>query len=107
MANHPFDIKARTGFPGLDAALLGVRLGDNVVFQIDDIEAYRLLARKYVTSALEDGYQVIYFRFASHSDLLADIHPQSEESRTVHMQSDAAFKTNSEPNQNTLHNYMQ
>lgn len=65
-----FDIKARTGFPGLDSALLNVRLGDNVVYQIDSMESYQLLVRKYVVSTWEDGFPVVYFRFASHAHLL-------------------------------------
>ena len=32
---------ASTGLPGLDEVLNGLRLGDNVVWQVDEIEDYR------------------------------------------------------------------
>lgn len=72
-----FDIKAHTGYPGLDAALLHVRLGDNVVFQIDSVATYRKVVRKYVESAWLDDRQVIYFRFACHDSLLEGINPDT------------------------------
>lgn len=73
--NQAFEIRIRTGFPGLDHALMNVRLGDNVVFQIDSIEHYQLLTRKFVDRAWQDGYPVVYFRFAAHPDLLEQMSP--------------------------------
>ncbi len=59
-----------TGLPGLDYILKGVLAGDNIVWQIDNIEDYAELVRPYCADALRQGHRVIYFRFASHDPLL-------------------------------------
>lgn len=59
-----------TGIRGLDAVITGLRLGDNVVWQIDNISDYIDLVRPFVAQALKDGKKVIYMRFASHQELI-------------------------------------
>jgi hypothetical protein len=59
-----------TGIKGLDAVITGLRLGDNVVWQIDDIEDYIDLVKPFVKQALKDKKKVIYMRFAGHKELL-------------------------------------
>lgn len=59
-----------TGIKGLDDILTGLRLGDNVVWQIDDINDYIDLVEPFVKQALAEKKKVIYMRFASHSELL-------------------------------------
>ncbi|MFH1046101.1 MAG: PEP/pyruvate-binding domain-containing protein [Candidatus Omnitrophota bacterium] len=59
-----------TGMKGLDEILTGLRAGDNVVWQIDDIEVYADLVEPFVEQALKDKKKVIYMRFASHQELL-------------------------------------
>jgi hypothetical protein len=67
-----------TGIKGLDDVITGLRAGDNVVWQIDDIEDYIDLVNPFVRQALEEKKKVIYIRFASHKELLK---PSKEISR--------------------------
>ena len=59
-----------TGIKGLNSVITGLRLGDNVVWQIDDIKDYSYLVKPFVRQALEDGKKVIYMRFSGHEELL-------------------------------------
>jgi len=43
-----------TGIKGLDDVLTGLRAGDNVVWQIDDIKDYAELTGHFVSQALKD-----------------------------------------------------
>ena len=55
-----------TGFSGLDEILDGLRLGDNVVWKVDNIDDYRYFVEPYVKQALVDKREVVYFRFGEH-----------------------------------------
>ncbi len=55
-----------TGFSGLDEILDGLRLGDNVVWKVDNIEDYRYFVEPYVKQALAEKRKVVYFRFGQH-----------------------------------------
>lgn len=59
-----------TGIEGLDNVITGLRAGDNVVWQIDDIENYIDLAKPFVRQALKEHRRVIYMRFASHKEII-------------------------------------
>ena len=59
-----------TGIKGLDEVITGLRAGDNVVWQIDDIKDYLDLVKPFVDQALKEKNKVIYIRFASHRELL-------------------------------------
>ncbi|MBP7216314.1 MAG: phosphoenolpyruvate synthase [Candidatus Omnitrophica bacterium] len=59
-----------TGIKGLDTILTGLRVGDNVVWQIDDIKDYKDLVRPFVQEALKEKKKVVYLRFALHQELL-------------------------------------
>ena len=59
-----------TGIKGLDGVVTGLRAGDNVVWQIDDINDYIDLVKPFVQEALKEDKKVIYIRFASHKELL-------------------------------------
>ncbi|MBU1864408.1 MAG: PEP/pyruvate-binding domain-containing protein [Candidatus Omnitrophica bacterium] len=59
-----------TGIKGLDNVLTGLRAGDNVVWQIDDIKDYVELVKPFVQQALKDKKKVVYMRFASHEEVL-------------------------------------
>lgn len=61
-----------TGVPGLDRVLKGLLPGDNVVWQVDDIEDYRAFVEPYYRHALASGGPLIYFRFANHEPLIPD-----------------------------------
>ena len=59
-------IQHHTGLPGLDAILTGVRLGDNVVFQVDTIDDYVRFVHPFCRGAHDQKRELIYFRFADH-----------------------------------------
>jgi len=59
-----------TGIKGLDDCITGLRAGDNVVWQIDDIKDYIDLVNPFVRNALKENKKVVYVRFASHKELL-------------------------------------
>lgn len=59
-----------SGLPGLDTALHSVRLGDNVVWQVSDIEDYKFFVIPFVKQAISDKRNIIYFRFVEHLPLL-------------------------------------
>ncbi len=60
----------RSGISALDQALQRIRLGDNVVWQIDDLEDYKFFARPFAAQAIQDGFECVYLRFAEHSPIL-------------------------------------
>ncbi|MFA6078852.1 MAG: PEP/pyruvate-binding domain-containing protein [Candidatus Omnitrophota bacterium] len=59
-----------TGIKGLDGVITGLRSGDNVVWQIDDIKDYIDLVDPFVREALKEKKKVVYMRFASHKELI-------------------------------------
>jgi hypothetical protein len=59
-----------TGLPGLDGVLNGLRLGDNVVWQIGEIEDYRHFVLPFVQNAIKEQRRILYMRFADHDPLL-------------------------------------
>lgn len=59
-----------TGVKGLDDILTGLRAGDNVVWQIDDVKDYKGFVTPLAKSAIAAGEKVIYMRFAPHKPLL-------------------------------------
>ncbi len=62
--------RVTTGFTGLDEILDGLRAGDNVVWNVDDIADYRRFVSPYVRQAREAGKKVVYMRFGRHEPLL-------------------------------------
>jgi hypothetical protein len=60
-----------TGWESLDNIIDYLRRGDNVVWQVDDIDAYRKLVSYFVNNAVTANEQVVYMRFARHAPLLA------------------------------------
>ena len=61
---------ASTGLTGLDEILNGLRLGDNVVWQVDEIEDYHHFVLPFVHNAITEGRRIVYMRFADHEPLL-------------------------------------
>ncbi|MEN6581794.1 MAG: PEP/pyruvate-binding domain-containing protein [Armatimonadota bacterium] len=59
-----------SGIGALDDVIQGLRLGDNVVFQVDDLEDYTYFVKPFVERALKDGRRVVYLRFAPHPPVL-------------------------------------
>ncbi|MDZ4184976.1 MAG: PEP/pyruvate-binding domain-containing protein, partial [Desulfuromonadales bacterium] len=73
------------GISSLDELIQGLRLGDNVVWQVDHWEAYRYFAAPFIQEALRAHRRCIYLRFAAHPPILSpqpgleiiEIDPQS------------------------------
>lgn len=59
-----------TGVQGLDRILDGLRVGDNVVWRVTDLDDYRRFVEPFVASARDNGRQIIYLRFGQHPALL-------------------------------------
>ena len=61
-----------SGIPEMDTAIDNIRLGDNVVWRVSDLEQFKLFMRPYVEQAIKDQRKIIYFWFASHEPLIED-----------------------------------
>ncbi len=61
--------KASTGVEGLDRVIHHLRLGDNVVWQVDALDDYCKFARSFVKRALQERRRMIYMRFGKHEPL--------------------------------------
>jgi pyruvate,water dikinase len=59
-----------TGLIGFDQAIDHLRLGDNVVWQVDSINDYRMMVDPFVAQAKLDGRRLIYVRFGNHPAIL-------------------------------------
>lgn len=57
----------------MDEILDYIRLGDNVVWQISDLDEFRMFAEPFARQAVRDGRNVIYIRFAQHEPVLKDL----------------------------------
>jgi hypothetical protein len=62
-----------SGIPGLDKILDHLRLGDNVVWQVDRIEDYHHFARPFAQAALDAGKRLVYLRFGQQPPVLTAI----------------------------------
>ena len=62
--------RVSTGIGGLDAAIDGLRIGDNVVWHCDDMADFKRVLAPYVEGARLEGRQLVYVRFADHPPLL-------------------------------------
>lgn len=78
-----------SGLPGLDAALDSIRLGDNVVFQLTNMEDYAFFVRPFVKQAVADRRQIVYFRFAEHPPLLQE----QDGLKIIHVDPDTGFES--------------
>lgn len=65
--------KIHSGYPELDDILDFIRLGDNVVWQISELEEFRMFAEPFARQAVAEGRNVIYIRFAQHDPVLRDL----------------------------------
>ena len=63
----------RSGVPDLDRLLDSIRLGDNVVWQVSDIDEFRRFAEPFARQAVQDGRNIVYIRFAQHPPVLSDL----------------------------------
>lgn len=54
----------------MDEFLNYIRMGDNVVWSVSDLEDFRFFAVPFAEQAIRDGRNLIYMRFAEHEPLL-------------------------------------
>ena len=59
-----------SGIRALDEVLQGIRLGDNVVWQVDRLEDYQYFAEPFAEAAVSSNRRLVYLRFASHPPVL-------------------------------------
>ena len=64
--------KVMSGFPQMDEILDNIRMGDNVVWQVSDIEEFKFFAIPYVRQAIKDKRDIVYIRFAQHPPILTE-----------------------------------
>ncbi|MBQ9519791.1 MAG: phosphoenolpyruvate synthase, partial [Firmicutes bacterium] len=78
-----------SGIPDMDNALDNIRLGDNVVFRVTDLEEFKVFVKPYVKQAIADKRNLIYIRFASHEPLV----DEPEGVKVVHIELSHRFET--------------
>jgi pyruvate, water dikinase len=86
--NNALDRTVSTGMPGLDQAIDMLRLGDNVVWQVQSIEDYLRVLGPYIKQAKKDERRLVYFRFGNHAPLMAETEP----SVTYHLDTSEGFE---------------
>lgn len=67
-----FHEKVSTGMAGFDKTIDMLRMGDNVVWQIDKIEDYLEVLGPYIRQSRKDGRRIVYFRFGSHPPVVEE-----------------------------------
>ena len=78
-----------TGLKGLDDVITGLRKGDNVVWQIENIFDYKDFVRPFVKKALGENKKVIYMRFANHKPLFN----QKDKIKTYNLNASSGFES--------------
>lgn len=81
--------RVSTGLSGFDKVIDMLRLGDNVVWQIQSIEDYVWILKPYIEQARKDKRRLIYFRFGNHKPLITD----DELSIVYHMDASEGFES--------------
>ncbi|MBD3307801.1 pyruvate phosphate dikinase, partial [candidate division KSB3 bacterium] len=61
-----------SGIPSLDDTLQGIWAGDNIVFQVDDLQDFLPFVHRFCHYAAEAGIPLVYFRFADHPSFLPE-----------------------------------
>lgn len=62
--------KIQSGLPGMDELLHYIRMGDNVVWSVSDLNDFKFFALPFAQQAIRNGRNLIYMRFAGHEPLL-------------------------------------
>lgn len=62
--------KASTGLEGFDKVIDSLRLGDNVVWQVDSASDYKMMVDPFVAKAKLDKRKLVYIRFGSHEPVV-------------------------------------
>lgn len=64
--------KVSTGLKGLDAAIDHLRLGDNVVWQVNSLRSYQEMVIPYAEQAIAAQRKLIYVRFGADASILEE-----------------------------------
>jgi len=59
-----------SGIAALDEVIKGLRLGDNVVWQVDNLEDYSYFAEPFANQAIRYSDTCVYLRFAPHPPII-------------------------------------
>lgn len=62
---------ASTGLPGLDKVINSLRMGDNVVWQVDNLDDYRYFVDAFIKQGKLENRKIVYIRFAQHPPVLS------------------------------------
>jgi len=62
-----------SGMPELDSIVQALRLGDNVVFQVQRLSDYQFFAKPFAERAIRESRQCVYLRFAPQQPILEHI----------------------------------
>jgi len=65
-----FNNRVSTGIDGFDEVIDMLRLGDNVVWQVDSVKNYKTLIDPFINRAILDRRKIVYVRFGRHEPLL-------------------------------------
>ena len=60
----------KSGIPALDEVLRGLRFGDNVVWQVDDLKDYSYFVQPFADQAIRNSGNCVYLRFAPHPPII-------------------------------------
>ncbi|NQT29685.1 MAG: phosphoenolpyruvate synthase [Candidatus Saganbacteria bacterium] len=77
-----------TGIKGLDTIVDDLRLGDNVVWQVDDIADYKHFVDPYIEKSLSDRRNLVYIRFGKHLPLI----PSNKKVKVYKLNADSGFE---------------
>ncbi|MCX8035672.1 MAG: phosphoenolpyruvate synthase [Candidatus Sumerlaeia bacterium] len=68
--SHQQSKTVQSGIPAFDEVVQNLRLGDNVVWQVDQLQDYVYFAGPFARQAIRDGRPCVYLRFAPHPPVL-------------------------------------
>ncbi len=63
---------ASSGIAGFDNIINFLRMGDNVVWQVDEISDYKNFAVPFVQNAIKENRRIVYIRFAKHPPIVPE-----------------------------------
>lgn len=62
--------RIKSGIQSMDVVLDNIRIGDNVVLQVNDLIDFKRMATAFATQAISDHRNLNYIRFAKHDPIL-------------------------------------
>lgn len=66
-------LRLSTGHPGIDDVVDGLRLGDNVVWQTDELADFATMVSHFVSQARRESRRLVYLRFGAHAPLISEL----------------------------------